>query len=183
MGSVPYPLNLLKYRIVCESHFWLSFDKEHMVEAQSRRTLLLMGSLGSIHFKADQKDHYDPNQVVSYAQKNGWIYGGRIYLTKQDFSKFFSGWEKLADENFDLYRTIHEITGYIRSPLWIKGNCTILAFYTGQPNGIPSYIMINDDGSEIAVYANHGVYPDGGSPLRLPPLFEKAEQDFEKRFE
>ena len=175
MGSVPYPLNLLKYRIVCESHFWLGFDKEHTVEAQSRRTLFLAGSLGSIHLNAGQKDHYDPNQVTSYAEKNGWIYAGKIHLAKEDFSKFLADWEKLANENHDLYQAIHEITGYIRSPLWIKDNCTVLAFDTGQGNGIPSYVIIHDDGSEIAVYANHGLYPDGPYPFTLPQLFEKAE--------
>jgi hypothetical protein len=172
MGSIPYPLNLLKYRIVCESHFWLSFDKEHMIEAQSKRTLFLGGSLGSIHLKAEQKDLYDPNQIISYAEKNGWIYGGKLRLAKEDFSKFF---DKLTDENHDLFRAIHEITGYIRSPLWIKENCTVLAFDTGQANGLPSYIMIKDDRSEVAVYANHGLYPDGPYPFTLPPLFKKAE--------
>lgn len=175
IGSVPYPLNLLKYRIVCESHFWLGFNREHMVEAQSRRTLFFLGSEGSIYFKADQKNHYDPNQVISFAENNGWIYGGKLHLTKEDFSKFLSDWEKLADENFDLYRTIHEITGYIRSPLWIKDNCTVLAFDAGNVHGMPAYVIIRDDGSEMAVYANHGVYPDGGSEFRLPPIFEKAE--------
>ena len=176
IGSVPYPLNLLKYRIVCKSHFWLGFDRKHIVEAQSRRMLFLIGSLGSIHFKIEQGDLYDPNQVISFAENNGWIYGGKFHLTNEDFSKFLSDWEKLADENFDLYRTIQEITGWIRSPLWINGNCTILAFDTGQANGLPSYIMIKDDRSEVAVYANHGLYPDGPYPFKLPPLFEKAKQ-------
>jgi hypothetical protein len=175
-GSVPYPINLLKYRLVCESYFWLNYDKEHIMEAQCGRPLLFVGSVGSIHFKVDQKNHYDPNQVISFAEKNGWIYGGKFHLTNEDFSKFLSDWEKLADENFDLYRTIHEITGYVRSPLlWIKDNCTVFAFNTGQGNGLPSYVMINDNNNEIAVYANHGVYPDGVSEFRLPPLFEKAE--------
>lgn len=175
MGSVPYPLNLLKYRIVCESHFWLGFDKEHMVEAQSRKTLFLIGSLGSIHFKAEQEDLYDPNQVISFAENNGWIYGGKLHLTNEDFSKFLSDWEKLADENFDLYRTIQEITSFIRSPLWIKDNCTVLAFDAGNVHGLPSYVMIHDDRHEMAVYANHVVCPDPGYPFKLPPLFEKAE--------
>ena len=175
MGSVPYPLNLLKYRIVCESHFWLNFDKEHMVEAQSKRTLLLGGSLGSLYFKAEQEDLYDPNQAVRFAEKNGWIYGGKIHLTKEDFSKFLSDSKRLEEEGWDLWPTMHEITGHIRSPLWIMDNCTVLAFDTGQGQGFPSYIMIKDDRSEMAVYANNGLYPDGPHPFELPPLFEKAE--------
>jgi len=147
-----------------------------MAEVQSRRTLFLIGSEGSIYFKAGQKDHYDPNQVISYAEKNGWIYGGKLHLTKQDFSKFLSDWEKLADENHDLYQAIHEITGYIRSPLWIKDNCTVFGFETGQLDGIPSYVMIHDDGSVMAVYSNHQCYPvDPIRPFKLPPLFEKVE--------
>jgi len=177
MGSVPYPLNLLKYRIVCESHFWLGFDREHMVKAQSRRAFLLIGSEGSMYFKAGQKDHYDPNQVISYAEKNGWIYRGKIHLTKEDFSKFFAGWEKSVNENPDLYQAIHEITDYIRSPLWIKDNCTVFGFETGQLDGMPSYVMMHDDGSEMAVYANHQFFPvDPIRPFTLPPLFEKAQK-------
>lgn len=175
IGSVPYPLNLLKYRIVCKSHFWLGFDRRNIVEAQSQRTLFLIGSIGSIHFKAEQGDFYDPNQIISFAENNGWIYGGKFHLANEDFSKFLSDREKLADENFDLYRTIQEITGWIRSPFWIKGNCTVLAFDAGNVHGLPSYVMIHDDGSEMAVYANHGVYPDPGYPFELPPLFEKAK--------
>ena len=172
MGSVPYPLNLLKYRIVCESHFWLGFDKEHLVEAESRRTFLFWGSVGSIHFKAGQKDFYDPNQIISYAEKHGWVYGGKLHMTKEDFSRFSADWEKPAD---DLDVAIHEVTGYIRSPLWITDDCTVLAFDTGQSQGLPSYVMINDEQSQMAVYANHGLYPDGPYPFTLPPLFEKAE--------
>lgn len=175
MGSVPYPLNLLKYRIVCESHFWLGFDKEHMVKAQSRRTLFLIGSEGSVYFKAEQKDFYDPNEVISYAEKNGWIYGGRIHLTKEDFSQVLSGWDGVTNENLDLYQTVSEVTAYIRNRLWFKDNCTVLAFDAGNVHGIPGYVMIRHDGSEMAVYANHGVYPDPGYPLTLPPLFEKVE--------
>jgi len=32
--------------------------------------------------------------------------------------------------------------------------------------------MILDDESEIAVCANHGLYPDGPYPFELPPLFK-----------
>jgi hypothetical protein len=178
MGSVPYPLNLLKYRIVCESHFWLGFDREHIDKAISRRMLLLIGSQGSILFKAGQKNFYDANQVISYAEKNGWIYGGKIHLTKEDCSKFLSDfdWEKLTEEDFDLYRTMHDITGRVSMPWWIRDNCTVLAFDTGNVHGQASGVMIRDDGSEMAVYANHGVYPDGPYPFTLPPLFEKAEK-------
>lgn len=48
-------------------------------------------------------------------------------------------------------------------------------FIEVSDNGIPSYVMIHDDGSEMAVYANHGPYPDPGYQFTLSPLFEKPE--------
>jgi len=176
MGSVPYPLNLLKYRIVCRSHFWLAFDAKHMVDAQSQRTVLLLGSLGSIYFNAERQNLYDSNEVISYAAKNGWVYGGKLHLSREDFSEFYADQSNLLNENEDLWRAIHEITGYIRSPLWIKDDCTVLAFDAGNVHGLPSYVMINDNKSQMAIYANHGAFPDPGYPFTLPPLFEKAQE-------
>lgn len=174
MGVVPRPLNLLKYWMVCESRFWLNFDRKHIVGARSERTLLLLGSLGSIHFKAAQANTYDPNQVISFARRNGWTYGGKVHLTTEDFSMFLTTPDKLLEEDLDLWQTMWEVVGCdIRRPLWITDDCTVLAFDTGMGNGLPSYVMVNDQGSEVTVYANQGVYPDGPHSFRLPPLFEE----------
>jgi hypothetical protein len=172
-GSVPYPINLLKYRLVCKSYFWLNYNRENIVEAQSRRPMLFLGSEGSIYFKAEWEDIYDLNQVISFAENNGWIYAGKLHLTKEDFSKFLSDSETI-DPN--THEALINITMFVSAPLWIKNNCTVLAFNTGQGNGLPSYVMVNDNKDEIAVYANHCIFPvDGSSPFKLPPFFEKAE--------
>ncbi len=174
MGWPPHPLNLMKYHIVCESHFWLDYDKEHLIQAQSRRTIFLVGSVGSIHIKNNEDDSYQPETVIAYAERNGWIYRGRLRLTKEDFDQFLNHHRQLERANIDLEMTMNETLGYIRTPIWIVADCTVLAFETGQANGVPSYVMISDDGSEMAVYANHQLFPDQGGPFRLPPLFEKS---------
>lgn len=173
-GSVPYPLNLLKYRLACKSHFWLTYDQAHIIKAQSQNTLIL-SIFGSIHFKADRPGYYRADDIIRYAEQNGWVYGGKIHLTKEDFYRFRYDSQKFADENYKLYEAICLLSGYNSSPLWIQDTCTALGFDTGNVHGIPSYVMILDDGSEMVVRANHHRLPDPAYRFELPELFEKPE--------
>ncbi len=173
-GWVGPPLNIWKYRYLCESSFWIDYDREHLREAQSQRDFFFFGDSGSLYFKCDQAGHYTLDDIVDYAEVNGWIYGGKLPVTTEQFREFFE--ESGTSENWsDLWVALHEITSYIRTPIWIKDGCTIGVFDTGHSVGMPSYVMISDDGREMAVYANHGIYPDGPHEFDMPPLVEASE--------
>jgi len=173
-GSMLYPLNLAKYRLVCKNRFWLDYDKAHAEKVQSRY-MLIFGSYGKIHFKAEKVGRYKGDDIIKFAEQHGWVYAGQLHLTKEDFSRYFDDWRKLAKENGDLRHAIYEVTSYIRKPLFFQDSCTVLAFDAGNIHGVPSYVMILDDGSQMAVYANHRRFPDPAYPFTLPPLFEKAQ--------
>ena len=98
-GSVPYPINLIKYRLACKCHFWIEYVKPHTVKAQSRH-YLIFGSFGSIHFRANETGYYKFDDVIKFAEKNGWIYRGKMQLKKEDFEAYFEDWDVLQYENF-----------------------------------------------------------------------------------
>jgi hypothetical protein len=171
-GSIPYPLNRLKYRLASNSGFWLDYDEAHIVKVQSRKFFSLH-SEGKIHFKTEEQGGYKAEHVISYAEKNGWVYGGKIHLTDEDFSRYYSK-QKFDDPN--VWVTILEIDGLISPPLWIQSSCAVLGFDTGNLHGSPSYVMILDGGSEMVVYTNNHFAPEPAYPFRLPPLFYEKVQ-------
>ncbi len=85
--------------------------------------------------------------------------------------KFLTGWQNATEEEIELYKMFSGITG----PLWVEKDYLISAFDTGNVSCFPSYVMMGDDCSEVAVYAIHGVYPDPGYSFTLPVMCEKAE--------
>ncbi|MHC4664607.1 MAG: hypothetical protein ACYS9T_01450 [Planctomycetota bacterium] len=168
-GSVPYPLNIYKFRRACRSHFWLEYDKAHMVDVQSQNTLILTG-FGSIHFKAEPGT-YKSEEIIAYAQQHGWIYHVKFSLPKDTFGKLED--DSSSGDRDALAAVAHYLRAYNAAPFWIKENCVVLAFETENVLGIASFVMITKDGSEVVVRYNDPLLPDPAHDFWLPPVFEE----------
>lgn len=162
-GSMPYPLNIYKFKRALECDFWLDYDKEHMIDVQSQNTIIL-SKQGAIHFQS-APNAYQKDSVIKYAEDNGWKYHLSVKLSKEDFEKYEK--ETYDDYNLSSY-VIWELN---TSPILLKKECTLLAFETGHIHGMPSYIMVPKDLSEMVVYFMNARFPDPASKFRLPEAF------------
>ena len=159
-GSMPYPLNVYKFKRALECDFWLDYDKDHIIDVQSQNTIIL-SKQGAIHFQS-ASNTYQKDSVIKYAENNGWIYHLSVKLTKEDFENY----EKETYDYYDL--SSHVIWAMKPSPIILKKDCTLLAFETGHIHGMPSYIMISEDLSEMVVYFMNARYPDPASKFWIP---------------
>jgi hypothetical protein len=146
-GSMPYPLNIYKFKRALECDFWLDYDKEHIIDVQSQNTVII-SKQGAIHFQA-APNTYQHDSVIKYAEDNGWKYHLSVKLTKEDF-------EKYEKENWDW-----DVINVLRpSPILLKKDCAVLVFETGHIHGMASYIMISKDLSEMIVFFYNARLPD-----------------------
>ena len=67
-GSMPYPLNIYKFKRALECNFWLDYDKEHMTDVQSQNTIII-SKQGAIHFQ-DIPNTYKKDAVIKDAEDN-----------------------------------------------------------------------------------------------------------------
>ncbi|MHC4061797.1 MAG: hypothetical protein ACYSUC_04295 [Planctomycetota bacterium] len=171
-GSVPYPFNIYKFRRGCSSHFWLEYDKPHMVDVQSQNTFILTG-FGSIHFKAEPGT-YKNEDIIAYAQEHGWIYHAKFSLPKDTFGKLEDA--SSSGDRDALVAVAHYLRAYNPAPFWINENCVVLAFETENVHGIASFVMITKDGSEVVVRYNDPLLPDPAHDFWLPPVFEELAE-------
>jgi hypothetical protein len=173
-GSVSYPINLVKYRLASKSHFWIDYDKTNIVGAKSHNNFLW--SFGTIHFDANKPGCYKIDDVVDYAKKHEWIARGIIKLTKEDILLYLEDRKQLAEKDLKLLEVFYSLGSYSRSPFWIIDDVTVLGFDTGNVYGIPAYIMLSGDGSEMVVIASQPIrVPDPASPFKLPEAFENID--------
>ncbi len=160
-GSMPYPLNIYKFKRALECDFWLDYDREHIIDVQSQNTIIL-SKQGAIHFQATPNT-YDKNSVIKYAEDNGWKYHLSVKLTKEDFDKYETG----DDNNLSSY----VIFLLKPSPILLKQDCTLFVFETGNIHGMPSYIMISKDLSEMVVFFYNARLPDPAMKFWIPEPF------------
>ena len=173
-GSVPYPINLIKYRLASKSHFWIDYDKTHIKGAKSHNNFLW--SFGTIHFDADKPGFYKFDDVVNYAKQHGWISRGKLKLAKEDILLYLEDKDKLAEKDLKLLEIFYSLYSYSRLPFWIIDDVAVLGFDTGNIYGVPAYIMLSDDGSEMVVLVSQPIrVPDPASPFKLPEAFENID--------
>jgi hypothetical protein len=176
-GSIPYPLSIVKFRMNAPS-FWVRFDRARLTKAQSQYWLF-GGAGGALYFKSDESGTFKKKEVIKFAEKNGWRFENETNLNKEEFSKFLDEKGQILGLDIDAYfspfdnkddyeqsRKIHEKdmkkTDILREmtmglgpwcfTLWIQQDCTILSFDTD--NICFSHIVINHNGTEMAVYYN-----------------------------
>jgi hypothetical protein len=174
-NMTPAFLNTYKFKRALECDFWLSYDKEHLIDIQSHNTYLF-SKFGALHFKSVPHT-YDKDDVIKYAEKNGWKYHLSIMLTKEDFEKYDKKiyLDSERGNERDIY-TMMAISRLEPSPILLKNDCNVLAFETGNVHGIASHIMISQDGSEMVVFYWNPRLPDGGSEFHLPGGFKELNE-------
>ncbi len=162
-GSMPYPLNVYKFKRALECDFWLNYDKEHIIDVQSQNTIII-SKQGAIHFQATPNT-YKTNSVIKYAEDHGWKYHLSVKLTKEDF-------EIYEKENWDW-----DVINLLRlSPILLKENCTVLVFETGHIHGMASYIMISEDLSEMVVFFYNARLPDPAMKFWISEGFKELNK-------
>lgn len=172
-GSMPYPLNNYKFRRACNCDFWIDYDPSNMVEVQSQNTIILK-KFGSVRFQAEP-GRYKIEDIIDFAQKNGWIFHLEIQLTKEDFDRFKQETKDTGEDRFYLADTVIWWL-HAQHPLWIQDDCFVLAFETENVHGIASFVIIKKDGSEIVIQYNSPRVPDPASTFWLPPEFERLNK-------
>ena len=174
LGSVSYPINLIKYRLASKSHFWIDYDKTHIVGAKSHNNFLW--SFGTIHFDANKPGYYKIDDVVDYAKQHEWINRGKLKLAKEDILLYLEDQEKLAEKDLKLLVLFYSLDSYSHLPFWILDDVIVLGFDTGNVYGIPAYVMLSSDGSEMVVIASQPIrVPDPARPFKLPEAFENID--------
>lgn len=180
MGSSPNIINLHKYNRICErSRFWLDFDRDHIEKVESE-SFLHLGGFGSILFRSPKPDTYCLEDIISFAEANKWLYRGKAELAKADIIEYVNPKQKGENRRHDktdanLYQSLVLLFSYNIQEIWIQDTCTVLAFDTKHYGGIPSYVFIKHDGSEIVVRVNHTFVPDTSDSLILPSIFKSAK--------
>lgn len=161
-NMTPAFLNTYKFKRALECDFWLSYDREHLIDIQSQNTFILCKQ-GALYFKS-APNTYNKESIIKYAENNGWKYHMSVTLTKEDYN----GYDKhFADTNVAMY--VIDILS--PSPILLKKDGAILAFETGNIHGMASYIMISKDESEMVVFYWNPRLPDPATKFWLPENF------------
>lgn len=172
-GSMPYPLNIYKFKRACpEAAFWLDYDKGHIVNLNSFSAMVL-AKYGTIHY-SDQSEKYKEVEIIKHAENNGWKYHLKISLASTDFENYnnnmYSEFENSAVD------CIWYIQAYTRAPFAIEENCDVLIFETGNVHGIPSYILLSKDNSNMEVRFASPALPDPASKFEVPLYFTELHK-------
>jgi hypothetical protein len=164
-GSIPYPLSIAKYCVTAPA-FWVGYDIRNLCEAQSQYWLF-GGAGGALYFKAESPKTFEDDAIITFASEHNWDFLNRVQLTGEDFEELLNekGQVEWLDEiYFDeqtekAFRVLQKKSGLLRNvtvgnqfPLWIKKDCTILSFDTGNRIRSTSHVVISNDKTEMAVY-------------------------------
>lgn len=177
-GSIPYPLNIHKFKRACpEALFWLDFDRAHIEQVQSQR-LLIFGTIGTVHF-ISSPNAYPAEQVIQYAEANGWKYHVSIPASK--FQAFLNtkeedlSWEEL------IFR--YDMTSMNPLSFLMEQNDTVLIFETANYLGIPSLAILSKSQNELRIYYNNQARPDPSEDFTLPQSFYEFSENNEDNHE
>ncbi|MBL7214707.1 MAG: hypothetical protein ISS71_03400 [Phycisphaerae bacterium] len=172
-GTMPYPLNLYKFKRTCpKAAFWLDFNKEHIERIQSQYAFLILGSAGTIHFTSSP-NAYTTQQVIQYAEANGWKY--HISIPASKFQDFLNANEDdLSIEEF-FFR--YKITSIRPLTILMEPNDSVLIFETENYLGHPSLAVLSEKGDELRVYYNNQARPDPAEDFSLPQSFYEFNEN------
>jgi hypothetical protein len=173
-GSIPYPFSIPKYCLNAPS-FWVGYDIHNLCEGQSQYWLF-GGTGGALYFKAESLRTFEDDAIITFAAEHNWDFLSRAQLTEKDWQGLINEEgqvERLDDETYfntttidyeqaeKAFQELRKKSEFLRNvtvgnqfPWWIKRNCTILSFDTGNRASLSSHVVINGDGTEMAVYYN-----------------------------
>lgn len=168
-GSIPPPLNAYKFKRACpQAVFWLDYKQELINDIRSQN-ILILACQGAIHY-CGELDEFRKQDVVDYAEANGWKFHFELPLFKDDFIHY-------KEKTMDPKTAIWEVMLFLyRSPIIFKEDCEVLVFDTGQIHGDASFIFISKDGSQMIVYYENPSRPDPAMKFWLPDGFEELRE-------
>jgi hypothetical protein len=169
-GSIPYSLNHYKFKRACpKAVLWLNFKSETVADVRSQNLIALVCK-GALHYRSGA-DEFQKQDVIDYAEANGWKLHLTLPIYKADFEKYE---QQLLDKETD---SIWQVMDYLcRSPIIFKEDCKVLVFDAGNIHGDPSFIFISKDGSQMIVYYENPFRPDPAMKFWLPYGFEELSQ-------
>lgn len=166
-----HPIDKDRYRMMCKGDFWLEFDPIHIEKTFCSKHVL--GTSGMILFQAENPNTYQSEIIVPFAEKHGWVSCGKANFTKEEifqYKEYEGGEDKVALAIETVF------TGYNTDIIWIMDTCTVFAFDTEHYGGVPSFVVIRNDGMEMLVRDNSNVFvPDSSEYIMLPEIFRNEK--------
>ena len=166
-GFVPYPMSIVKYSLNAPT-FWLSYRFSDIEKAYSQYSFF-GGSAGALYYQTQNTKPFIQDEIISLTEKNHWHLREKITVSEDEISKllneeqclelpyvesyFAEGYGEDAVKKMELDKKIVNLSikGF---PFWVKGNSTILSFDTDNKIGVPSIVVINEEGTQMAIYCN-----------------------------
>lgn len=171
-GTIPYPFSIAKYYATSPG-FWIGYDIHNLREAQSQY-MAFGGAGGALYFKSETPMTFEDDAIITFASEHSWDFLSRIQFIEKDFQVLLNEKDQVKRLDYETYinnhnqdneqalkafQTLQEKSELLRNvtargifPLWINKDCTILSFDTGNWLNLSSHIVINGDGTEMAVY-------------------------------
>jgi len=141
--------------------------------------MLFGGAMGALYFKAESPEAFKNDAIITFASEHNWHFVNRVQFREKDFQGLLNeeGQVKRFDyetyynqhiqdyeqeeEAFQAFEALRKKSKFLDSvtvasqfPWWIKQDCAILSFDTGNRASLSSHVVINGDGTEMAVYYN-----------------------------
>ncbi len=176
-GTIPYPFSVAKYCLTAP-RFWIGYDRNNLCEAQSQY-MLFGGAMGALYFKAESPKTFEEDAIMTFAAEHNWGFVNRVQFVEKDFQGLLNEKDQVKrldyetyynnhfrdyqqeEEVFQVFQALQKKSEFLRNvtvgsqfPLWITKDCTIMSFDTGNRAGLQSHVVINEDGTEMAVYYN-----------------------------
>jgi hypothetical protein len=152
------------------SGFWKTFRSDLVVDRYSDQGP--WGGLRWLHWSADTPGTFGEDEVVRFAEDNGWKFLRREEYTRESIVEWVGRFFPLNFQDHDATMSIEDIKDY-----WhVAGPCLILTFDSGWMREDPGtnemstafgYVALSQDGRKLAIYHFWGnVSSDFGASLR-----------------
>lgn len=176
-GSIPYPLNIYKFKRVCpKATFWLDFDKTNLEEVKSGMAFL--SPYASLNFQRNS-EQYSKDKIIEFAEENGWKYYLSISITPENIHIFDNNNQDLSSEELEFQAHL-----FLCNPILVhfREGDTLLIFKTTHCLEYPSFVLLSKNSNELIIHYKYPVLPDPGEDL-LPELFYKLSEENNKEIQ
>ena len=147
------------YRFVAtEGKFWLDYDKGSLSRIYYFH-YMGQGSAGGLYFTSDQPHTFQRKDIISLAEKHGWLYEKDTHYTSDFITSHLDEKGYLLTESDDYSMDdMFFASALFRCPVWIKSECTIIKLHKDDTDGIPirTYIVLTTTGDQLAIYCDQG---------------------------
>jgi hypothetical protein len=169
-GSMPYPLNVYKFKKVCPpAVFWLNFDNVNLKKVKSGMAFL--SPYASLDYQRTS-GKYSQDEVINFAEKNGWKYHLSIHITSENVHLFNRNNQDLSLDELEFQTHL-----FLHNPISVnfhEGDI-LLIFKTTHYLEYPSFVLLSKDSNKLKVQYTYPVLPDQGEDI-LPELFYELSE-------